>query len=173
MDLTTGTQAFGEGRGLAVPPLRHRACGRQSRPSAFALESSQPHTPPPVAGHRGRSARSKHIMQDAPEKADWISFVLHFVFGLLVGCFVGFITITRRRHGIWLQEELILPYLFGTSLFCAGLGAKLGDRLWIGDNYRIIPPDSPKHNRRSIFLSMISIVCGAGLAVVSLFLHFT
>jgi hypothetical protein len=112
-------------------------------------------------------------MQDAPEKADWISFVLHFVFGLFVGCFVGFITISRRRHGIWLQEELILPYLSGSSLFCAGLGAKLGDRLWIGDNYRVIPPDSAKHNRRSILASMISIVCGAGLAVVSLFLHFT
>ena len=124
-------------------------------------------------GHRGRSARSEDIMQDAPEKADWISFVLHFVFGLFVGCLVGFITISRRRHGIWLQEELILPYLSGTSLFCAGLGAKLGDRLWIGDNYRVIPPDSAKHNRRSILASMISIVCGAGLAVVSLFLHFT
>ena len=112
-------------------------------------------------------------MQDTPEKADWISFVLHFVFGLFVGCVVGLITISRRRNGIWLHEELILPYLAGTSLFCAGLGAKYGDRLWIGNNYRIIPPDSAKHNWSSIFFSIVSIICGGGLAVVSVFLHFS
>jgi hypothetical protein len=153
---------------MAQPKPNKTDAGNGSYGICRVIDASRSPSPDP-----SRSVRSEHIMQDAPEKADWISFVLHFVFGLLVGCFVGFITITRRRHGIWLQEELILPYLFGTSLFCAGLGAKLGDRLWIGDNYRIIPPDSPKHNRRSIFLSMISIVCGAGLAVVSLFLHFT
>jgi hypothetical protein len=111
-------------------------------------------------------------MQDAPEKADWMSFVLHFVFGLFVGCFVGFITIGRRGHGIWLQEELILPYLSGTSLLCAGLGAKFGDRLWMANHYRVIPPDSAKHDSRSRSLSMVSTVLGAGLAVFSLVQHF-
>ena len=111
-------------------------------------------------------------MQEFPGKADWLSFVLHFIFGLFVGCALGLLTICRRRHGIWLQEELVLPYLSGTSLIFAGLGAKLGDRLWLGNSYRVIPPDAPNHDRFSFCLSILSIVFGAALAAISLFRHF-
>lgn len=111
-------------------------------------------------------------MQKSPEKADWLSFVLHFIFGLFVGCFLGLLTITRRSHGIWLREELTLPYLAGTSLLCAGLGAKLGDRLWIGNNYRVIPPIAPQHDRISFCLSMLAIILGSALAAISVFRHF-
>ena len=120
----------------------------------------------------GRSAKDEYIMQESPAKADWLSFVLHFIFGLFVGCVLGFLTISRRRHGIWLQEELIIPYLSGTSLICAGLGAKLGDRLWIGDNYRVIPPSAPNHDRVSFYLSVLATVFGIGLAAFALFRHF-
>jgi len=57
MDLTTGTQDVAMGSGFDVSPLRHRACEAKSRPSAFTVPPFQPHAPPPVAGHRGRSAR--------------------------------------------------------------------------------------------------------------------
>lgn len=111
-------------------------------------------------------------MRPAPGKADWLTFVLHFLFGLIVGCVIGLCFIARRRHGIWLDEELILPYLCGTSLIGAGLGAKLGDRLWIGDNYRIIPPDAPSHSKLSRFLFLLSIVSGTALTTSSLWRHF-
>jgi uncharacterized protein YijF (DUF1287 family) len=46
-----------------VPPLRHRACEKQSRPSAFTVHHCIPHAPPPVAGHRGRSAKKYPSMR--------------------------------------------------------------------------------------------------------------
>ncbi len=112
-------------------------------------------------------------MQESPDKADWLSFVMHFIFGLLVGGALGLFTICRRRHGIWLQEELILPYLSGTALIFGGLGAKLGDRLWMGDNYRVIPPNVPTHNKASFCLSILAMVLGGILAALSLFRHFS
>lgn len=119
------------------------------------------------------SSKIKHIMQSTSDKADWLSFILHFVFGLVVGCILGFVTISRRRHGIWLQEELILPYLSGTSLIVAGFGARMGDRLWVGNNYRIIPPNGNRHSRFSLFVATISIVIGVCLSLVSLYRHFS
>ena len=56
VDLTTGKWALSMGSLFDVPPLRHRACKKQSRPSAFTVHPCIPHAPPPVAGHRGRSA---------------------------------------------------------------------------------------------------------------------
>jgi hypothetical protein len=110
-------------------------------------------------------------MWQEPGKANWLSFGMHFVFGMFVGCAIGLFTIARRRHGIWLHEELIVPYLFGTSLICAGLGAKLGDQFWIGDRYRVIPPDAPSHNNTSLYLSITAIMSGGVFVVVSLCFH--
>ncbi len=112
------------------------------------------------------------MMQEFARKPDWLSFGLHFVFGLIVGCVLGFMTITRRRHGIWLHEDLILPYLCGASLIFAGLGAKLGDRLWLGMNYRVIPPDVPSHSAITYYLSIVTVFSGIGLAGFALFQHF-
>jgi len=58
VDLTTGKRAVSIGSLFDVRPLRHRACWKQSRPSAFTVHPCIPHTPPPVAGHRGRSQRN-------------------------------------------------------------------------------------------------------------------
>ncbi|MCK9590262.1 MAG: hypothetical protein M0Q93_12995, partial [Terrimicrobiaceae bacterium] len=57
VDLTTGTRAVSSGSVFDVRPLRHRACEEQSRPSAFAVHPCIPYAPPPVAGHRRRSAK--------------------------------------------------------------------------------------------------------------------
>ena len=112
-------------------------------------------------------------MQEFPRKADWISFVLHFVFGFVVGCILGFLTITRRSHGVWLREEVILPYLIGTSLISAGLGAKWGDQLWIGDHYKVIPPNAPTHSRLSLLLAHLSVLLGAVAITAALYWHFS
>ena len=111
-------------------------------------------------------------MRQDNEKADWISFGLHFFCGLLVGGVFGLILITRRRYGIWLNDDLILPYLVGTSLIGAGFGAKLGDRLWIGNNYSVIAPDAPEHSKYSLYVSVIVITTGALLVVYSLYNQF-
>jgi hypothetical protein len=111
-------------------------------------------------------------MEEPAEKADWLAFGLQFIFGLLVGCVVGIASIRRRRHGIWLQDELILPYLAGAALIGAGLGALLGDRLWMGSFYRVLPPDAPAHSKTSQVVAIATIVLGAALAGHTLFRHF-
>lgn len=85
---------------------------------------------------------------------------------------MGLCVIGRRRHGFWLSHDLILPYLLGSFLVGAGLATLLGDRLWIGDNYRIIPPADPNHSRISRGLSLTLIFAGALLTAVSLAIHF-
>jgi hypothetical protein len=111
-------------------------------------------------------------MREYSSKANWLSFVLHFIFGLFVGCLGGLVLISRRRHGIWLNHELILPYLIGAALVGAGLGARLGDRLWIGLNYLVIPPDAPIHSKWSYYLSLFVTSLGAIIVALSLFRHF-
>lgn len=112
-------------------------------------------------------------MLDESSKADWLSFVLHLIVGLVPGCIIGYLLITRRRQGIWLQEDLIFPFLIGTSLFCGGVAARYGDRLWIGYNYRVIAPDESKHNRLSLFISYLIVAVGLALVLSSLFKHFS
>ena len=107
------------------------------------------------------------------KQADWLSFALHFIFGMVVGLFVGLIAISRRRQSIWLTEELILPYLIGASLIGAGLSAKMGDRLWVGDNYRIIPPSGPIHSRASYFSAISTLILGSAMVVFCIVRHFT
>ncbi len=107
-----------------------------------------------------------------PEKADWVAFVLHFVAGLAAGCIFGLVTIVKRRHGIWLESDLVFPYLSGTALFAAGLAALLGDRLWVGDNYRVIPPSENKHSSASRLVAKFTALAGVFLALGSLLLHF-
>jgi hypothetical protein len=106
------------------------------------------------------------------KQADWLAFTLHFIFGLVVGFFGGFYLITRNASRINLAEAFIIPFLFGASLIGAGLATKLGDRLWIGDNYRIIPPDAPRHSRVSHYSSILALVLGSVMVGLSIISHF-
>lgn len=112
-------------------------------------------------------------MEEYSKKANWLAFVLHSIFGLFVGCISGLVLISRKRQGIWLNDELIFPYLIGAALVGAGLGARLGDRLWIGHRYLVIPPDAPAHSKWSYYLSLFVTCVGAIIVGISLFLHFT
>jgi hypothetical protein len=105
------------------------------------------------------------------KQADWLSFALHFIFGLVVGFFVGLAAISRRGQSFCITEEFILPYLIGASLIGAGLGAKMGDRLWVGDHYRIIPPSGPSHSRVSYYSAISTLVFGIAMVVFCIVLH--
>jgi hypothetical protein len=107
------------------------------------------------------------------KQADWLSFALHLIFGLVVGFFVGLAAISRKGQSFWLTEEFILPYLIGTSLIGAGLGAKMGDRLWLGNNYRIIPPSGQSHSRVSCYCAITTLVLGSTIVVFCIVRHFT
>lgn len=80
--------------------------------------------------------------------------------------------INRRRHGIWLSEELVFPYLIGAAMIGAGLGARYGDRLWLGDNFRVFRPNIHKQSSKSSRLSIAVVIVGVVLTVYSLLSHF-
>lgn len=106
------------------------------------------------------------------KQADWLSFAMHFIFGLVVGFFVGLYSVTRSASGLNLADASIIPFLFGASLVGAGLGAKLGDRLWLGNSYIIIPPDTPRHSRVSCYSAISTIVLGSAMVTFSIISHF-
>lgn len=100
-------------------------------------------------------------------RADWLSFILHAIFGLILGLIGGAATVHHRRFSPFLDEYFVLPFILGTGLFLAGLGAKYGDRLWLGDTFRTVASDRPKHNTASTLLAFTLMVTGLLIAVFS------
>jgi len=97
------------------------------------------------------------------KETDWISWTLHALLGAFIGAVLGFAIITRRRHGFWLDDTLIHPFIIASALVGVGIGSMFGDKLWLGDNYKMFPPDAPKTTGFSKALSVLFI--GAGLLV--------
>ena len=99
-------------------------------------------------------------------QADWLGWTMQGVFGFLVGVAVGCYFLFRGRAGFGLHSGLMIPCLIGTGLIGAGLGARYGDRLWMGDNYRIIPPDEPEQSVLSDWLAWFLVAAGSATCVV-------
>jgi ABC-type sulfate transport system permease component len=93
--------------------------------------------------------------------ADWLSWVMQAIVGLVVGALAGLTLASRGRAGGWrIDESLLLPFILGTALMGAALASHYGDRLWIGDNYRVIAPDGVQHSRSSQFLTFFLGILG-------------
>lgn len=100
------------------------------------------------------------------KRADGLSWILHFVFGAVVGALAGlaFGTSGRRRsYQRWLEIELLSEFVLGCALLGAGLGSFFGERLWTGLSYHVIPPDGIEHNLTSRILSSLCGIAGAAL----------
>jgi uncharacterized membrane protein YeaQ/YmgE (transglycosylase-associated protein family) len=104
--------------------------------------------------------------------ADWLGWSLQFILGLIVGCVLGAVLITRRRHGFWMASEAIPAYLFGSALIGAAIASYHGDRLWLGSSYRIIPADGIRHNAKSRAASISTGVVGGILVLAAILKHF-
>lgn len=52
------------------------------------------------------------------------------------------------------------------ALIGAGITSLIGDRLWLGSNYRVIPPDNMRHSNLSRMISASSIILGSISLVV-------
>jgi hypothetical protein len=109
-----------------------------------------------------RGALHKVWVMATKPHANWLAWIMQGIFGLFVGALGGFAVIARRRAGFWLDDKLILPFLIGAALIGAGLGSRYGDRLWLRDNYGMLPPEEPEQSNLSDILSWCSF--GAGLA---------
>lgn len=95
-----------------------------------------------------------------------MSWVLHFVFGAVVGGLIGLgvgAPGRRRRDFRWLESGLLPEFVVGFALLGASLSSLYGERLWTGLSYRVIPPDGIEHSLTSRVLSILSGIGGAAL----------
>ena len=110
-------------------------------------------------------------MEPYSKQADWIAFVMHSIVGAFVGCILGYYLITEYAIGLLRNGMLPVPFFLGCALVGAGLGSRLGDKLWIGLNYKVIPPDGPRHSSRSYFMAIFLTCLGAILVGLTLWKH--
>ena len=112
--------------------------------------------------------------------ADWIAWSLQLIVGLAVGGFIGLQVIIKSddRHlslwdsGFWLATEHVPLFLWGAAFIGGGLASYLGDRLWMGSSYRLIPPDDPKNSPASRALSMFIGLLGVGWVFLAMLRQF-
>ena len=100
-------------------------------------------------------------------KADWLAWVLQFIFGGVVGLVLGFYAISCRSHyyatgsSYLLESRDVMPFLIGASLLGGALASYFGDRLWMED--RVIPNDPVPQSHNSFALSVTIGAVGVGL----------
>ena len=96
--------------------------------------------------------------------ADWLAWSLQLIVGLAVGGVIGLRVISRGRYnpGFSLATEHVPLFLWGAAMVGGGLASYFGDKLWIGDSYRVIPPDAPQNSPASRALSVFIGLLGGG-----------
>lgn len=99
------------------------------------------------------------------KNADWISWVLQFLFGMIVGgCFaLGMISRRGHRTGFIPDNDTGL-FIVALSLAFGGLAACLGDRLWFNSNGSIFSNYGHEHSPFSKILAVLISVVGFLLA---------
>lgn len=106
------------------------------------------------------------------KQGDLTAWTLHLLFGMFVGAILACLILFRRCHGSWLTEDYIVYFICGLSLVIGGIGSYFGDRLWIGDRYRVIPPDEPSRSSLTMIASCTFTVVGMVLCGLALYGHF-
>src|SRR6185295_12077944 len=94
------------------------------------------------------------------KQANWLAWSMHGIYGFIAGVVLGLVVISRGRSGLWIHVDLVVRFLIGAALIGAGLGSRYGDRLWIGDNYKMLPPDEPEQSTLSDWLSWCLVAGG-------------
>jgi hypothetical protein len=73
---------------------------------------------PPIA--EGACHLTNSQMQKPSEKADWLSFFLHFAFGAIVGCAFGFYTILQQKTWYMVTKRTDPPLSFRNIIHRSG-----------------------------------------------------
>lgn len=105
--------------------------------------------------------------------ADWLAWLLQFVAGSVAGILLGLAMLGSRSglRSLWLGTDLIPTFLTGWGLAGAGLASWYGDRLWLGQSFRMVRPDGVTHSRTSRIASLTATVVGGLLVARTILLH--
>jgi len=71
-----------------------------------------------------------------------------------------------------LASEQVFTFLCGAAFIGAGLASFHGDRLWLGLNHRVIPPDDIKHSELSRIVSILTATLGGMMVLTAFLRHF-
>lgn len=91
------------------------------------------------------------------KNADWMAWSLQFIVGLVVGAILG---LRALREPELIPRQGAAFFILGTALIGGALASIYGDQLWIGESYRVIPPDAPEQSGTSRTVSMIIALTG-------------
>ena len=97
--------------------------------------------------------------------ADWLAWSLQFIAGFFVGALIALAILSKaaRHAGFNMTQDTVVPFILGPAFIGAGLASYYGDRLWIGDSYRIIPPDEIRQSDISRVVSIAAGILGGSL----------
>jgi hypothetical protein len=101
--------------------------------------------------------------ENDPPHADWTAWILQFILGTAVGAVGGFFLLARLRRNFQLETEPQLFFVTGSALITGALATLYGDRFWMGDSHRVIPPDEMARSRKSKLVSGLVMLVGMGL----------
>ena len=103
------------------------------------------------------------------QKADWLGWMMQFLFGFVVGGLGSGIFIEGGSRSVPLVSPEHAPvFSAGVGLLAAAVASRYGDQLWLGSSYRVIPPDAPQQSKASFVASMAAGVMGGLLVLVAL-----
>ena len=91
-------------------------------------------------------------------KADWITWSVHYLVGMVLGVVVAFVIIDELQ--LWYESSFLLPILIGSVAFCGGVSSIYGDRFWRDFLGRVTLPKRPETSSVSRVISMSSVVGG-------------
>lgn len=103
--------------------------------------------------------------------ADWLAWSLQFIGGFFVGALIAVAILSKAARHAGMTQDTVVPFILGPAFIGAGLASYFGDRLWIGDSYRIIPPDEIRQSDISRVLSISAGILGGSLVLLPWFRH--
>jgi hypothetical protein len=105
--------------------------------------------------------------------ANWMGWTLQLIFGAILGSALGMSVVSRRYGGAsWMIPDAIPIFVTGCGLLIGAISSHWGDRLWMGDNYILFPPDGPDQNWMSTAISIVIGLAGCACISFALLLHF-
>lgn len=93
---------------------------------------------------------------------DWTAWSLQFTAGLVAGAISG--AVATHESGLAGGK---FPMIAGLALAGAGLASWFGDRIWLDQSQRVLPPEEMDHTPATRVASIASLILGCIVALLS------